>query len=113
METLQGYIVKGIAFQVEDSATKEDITNATLLQIIVEMEAGPTKFLSTELLRQLIFIAQHPMNHALKTMFEQMVNSMQHQLQSNLTSLDYKKATDTWSDHMQQMMTDWQKLFHR
>lgn len=113
METLQGYVVHGIVFHVEDSETKEDITNATLLQIIVEMEAGPSKFLSTDLLRQLICLAQHPMSQSLKTMFEQMVNSLQHQLQSNLSTVDYKKATDTWNDQMQQMMTQWQKFFHR
>lgn len=113
METLQGYVVHGIAFHVEDSLSKEDITNATLLQILVEMEAGPTQFLSTDLLRQLISLAQHPMNQSLKVMFEQMVNSMQSQLQSNVSSGDHKSAMNAWSDHMQQMMTQWQKLFYR
>ena len=60
VEDLQKYVLDGLAFRVEDSVSKEDITSATLLQIFVEMEEGPTKFLSPEMLRQLICLAIIP-----------------------------------------------------
>ena len=66
VDDLQRYVIDGMSFRVEDSTTKEDITTSTLLQIFVEMEAGPTKFLSPEMLRQLICLAHHPMNQSLK-----------------------------------------------
>ena len=49
IEQLQRYVVDGVAFKVEDSETSKDLTNSILLQIIVEMEAGPTQFLSPEI----------------------------------------------------------------
>ena len=35
VEELQRYVIDNIPVRVEDSASKEDITNATLLQIFV------------------------------------------------------------------------------
>lgn len=107
VDQLQHYVVDGLAFKVEDSETAKDITNSVLLQIIVEMEAGPTQFLSTDILRQIIALANHPMHAALKNMMEQMFHAMDKPLQEN----PYQKATETWNQQMQQMMQQWQKLF--
>lgn len=107
IEQLQHYVVDGIAFRIEDSETGKDLTNPVLLQIIVEMEAGPTQFLSPEILRQIISLANHPMHVSLKSMMEQMFHTMDKPLQNN----PYQKATETWNEQMQQMMQQWQKLF--
>lgn len=107
VDQLQHYVVDGMAFKIEDSETGKDLTNSILLQIIVEMEAGPTQFLSPEILRQIISLANHPMHATLKTMMEQMFHSMDKPLQNNL----YQKATETWNQQMQQMMEQWQKVF--
>lgn len=107
IEQLQHYVVDGIAFRIEDSETGKDLTNPVLLQIIVEMEAGPTQFLSPEILRQIISLANHPMHVSLKSMMEQMFHTMDKPLQNN----PYQKATETWNEQMQQMMLQWQKLF--
>lgn len=107
LEQLQRYVVDGVVFRIEDSETGKDLTNSVLLQIIVEMEAGPTQFLSPEILRQIISLANHPMHVSLKTMMEQMFQSMDKPLQNS----PYQQATDTWNKQMQEMMQQWQKLF--
>lgn len=107
VEQLQRYVVDGLPFKIIDSETEKDITNSILLQIIVEMEAGPTQFLSSEILRQIISLANHPMHANLKTMMEQMFLAMDKPLQNN----PYQHATETWNLQMQQMMQQWQKIF--
>lgn len=107
IEQLQHYVVDGIAFRIEDSETGKDLTNAVLLQIIVEMEAGPSQFLSPEILRQIISLANHPMHVSLKSMMEQMFQAMDKPLQNN----PYQKATEAWNEQMKQMMQQWQNLF--
>jgi polyhydroxyalkanoate synthesis repressor PhaR len=107
LEQLQRYVVDGVVFRIADSETGKDLTNSVLLQIIVEMEAGPTQFLSSEILRQIISLANHPMHVSLKAMMEQMFQSMDKPLQNN----PYQQATDTWNKQMQEMMQQWQKLF--
>ncbi|KTD52683.1 polyhydroxyalkanoate synthesis regulator DNA-binding domain-containing protein [Legionella quateirensis] len=107
LEQLQRYVVDGVAFRIEDSETGKDLTNSVLLQIIVDMEAGPTQFLSPEILRQIISLANHPMHVSLKAMMEQMFQAMDKPLQNN----PYQQATETWNNQMQQMMQQWQKLF--
>lgn len=97
VEQLQRYVVDGIPFTVEDSQTDKDITNSILLQILVEMESGPSQFLSSELLRQIISLANHPMHVSFKSMMEQMVQAIP--TQNN----PYQQ--------MQDVMTHWQGLF--
>lgn len=71
VETLQKYVVEGLEFKVEDAESGKDITNSILLQIIVEMESGSTQFLSPMILRQIICLANHPMqSQSLKAMME-------------------------------------------
>lgn len=107
LEELQRYVVDGMQFKVEDSLTGNDITNSILLQIIVEMEAGSTQFLSSDILRQIIALANHPMQASLKQMMEQMFQAMEKPLQNN----PYRQATETWNQQMQKMMQQWQSLF--
>ena len=106
-EQLQRYVVEGISFKVEDSESGADITNQILLQIIVEMEGGPTQFLSPEILRQIIRLANHPMSRSLKETMESMFATLQVSLQKN----PYQQATEAWSKHMHQMMQQWQDVF--
>lgn len=107
LEELQRYVVEGVQFKVEDSLTEKDITNSILLQIIVEMEAGPSQFLSSDILRQIIALANHPMASSLKQMMEQMFQVMEKPLETN----PYRQATETWNQQMQKMMNQWQNLF--
>lgn len=103
LDQLRHYVVDGIDFKVEDSETGKDLTNSLLLQIIVDMEAGATQFLSSDVLRQIISLANHPMHSSLKTMMEQLFHVMDKPLQNN----PYQQATEAWNIQMQQ----WQNLF--
>lgn len=111
IEDLQHYVVDGVPFKVQDSSTSDDITNAVLLQILVEMEEGSTRFLSSDVLRQLIRLAHHPMNQPLKEMLEEMVAFMNKQLQSNPYLGEYQKTRDVWEQQMQSFFTQWKKFF--
>ena len=111
IEDLQHYVVDGVSFKVQDSSTSDDITNAVLLQILVEMEEGSTRFLSSDVLRQLICLAHHPMNQPLKEMLEEMVAFMNKQLQSNPYLGEYQKTRDVWEQQMQSFFTQWKKFF--
>lgn len=113
VEDLQHYVIEGVIFHVEDSATGKDITNATLLQIFVEMEAGTTQLLSGDLLRQFIRVAHHPMNQSLKTMLEQMAKVMEQQLSTNPYLPDLQRAGDAWNKQMQQYMEQWKGYFNK
>ena len=108
LEELLRYVVDGVQFKVEDSINGKDLTNSILLQIIVEMETGSTQFLSPEILRQIICLANHPMHASLKQMMEQMFQVIEKPLESN----PYLQATETWNQQMQQMMKQWQDVFN-
>lgn len=107
IEQLQAYVVAATLFRVEDSETGKDITNSILLQILVEMESGPSQFLSPDLLRQIISFANHPMHVSLKSMMEQMAYAMEKPLQNS----SYQQANEAWSQQMQEAITSWQGLF--
>lgn len=111
VEELQRYIIDGIVFRVEDSVTNKDITSATLLQIFVEMESGASQFLSVDMLKQLIILANHPMSQSFKKMLEQLFLTMEKSLQNNPYLSDYKTTNDLWSQQMQQLLKQWQGFF--
>jgi polyhydroxyalkanoate synthesis repressor PhaR len=113
VEELQHYVIEGITFCVEDSTNGQDLTNATLLQIFVEMESGSTQFLSSEMLRQLITLAHHPMNKSFKDLLRQMFAGMERTLEANPLLNDYQKTADSWSQPMQQLMKQWQDFFKK
>lgn len=111
VEELQHYVIEGLAFRVEDSTSGKDITNATLLQIFVEMESGTSQFLSAEMLRQLIILAHHPMSQSFKSTLGQMFSGMEKSMKENPYLSDYKKTSDAWNQQMQQFMKQWQNFF--
>lgn len=113
VEELQRYIMDGIAFRVIDSVNEKDITNATLLQIFVEMENGSSQFFSGEMLKQLIILANHPMSQSFKKIIEQFFANIQQSTQSNPYLSNYNQAKDAWTKQMQQMMDQWQSFLKR
>ncbi|GGI88772.1 polyhydroxyalkanoate synthesis regulator DNA-binding domain-containing protein [Legionella impletisoli] len=113
IEDLQRYVVEGLDFKVIDSASEKDITNATLLQILVETETGTTQFLSSDILRQLILLAHHPMNESLKMMLQEMMQFMHAQVESNPYFSQYQKASETYQKQMQQFFSQWQDMFKK
>ena len=98
MDELQRYVLDGLIFHVEDSSTGKDITNATLLQILVEMENGTSQLLSAEVLRHLISMAHHTMSKITQGMMEQMITTMEKQLQGNTYLNDYQQVMAQWRE---------------
>lgn len=110
---LQRDVIDGVDFRVEDSVTKEDITSSILLQIFVEMEAGPSTFLSPTLLRQLITLAHHPMSQGLKKMLEEIFSTLEQQTKSHPFMKDYQQVADTWSKQMQKFAKQWEGFIRK
>jgi polyhydroxyalkanoate synthesis repressor PhaR len=106
VDDLKRYVIDGIVFEVIDAASKKDITNATLLQIFVEMESTALPFLSSDILRQLIVFSNHPMSKSYKLMLEQLVQMIDHQLKRNYYLSDYQKST-------QNFLSQWQSMFKK
>ncbi|STX30014.1 putative Polyhydroxyalkanoate synthesis repressor PhaR [Legionella beliardensis] len=111
VDELQGYVVNGIAFRVEDSSTNNDITSATLLQILVEMETTTSQFLSADMLRQLIILARHPMSQAYKKILEQLFVSFENSSEKNPYLQDYQQAAQQWQHQFGELFNQWQSLF--
>lgn len=103
MGDLQRYIMDGIPFRVIAADNEQDLTNATLLQIFVELEGSSTQLLSADMLRQLIVLTQHPMSESFKTMFTHMLTTLTDGFQTNA----YQEFSDKWT---QQMINQWQAM---
>ncbi len=104
VDDLQSYVLDNIAFQVIDGATNKDITNLVLMQIFVEMESNSTQFLSSEMLRQLIILAHHPMNQSFKLMLEHMMSLKDHQ------DHYFHAYQSKWEKQSEQLMSQWLKI---
>lgn len=113
IDDLQHYVLEGTAFRVVDSSSEKDLTNATLLQILAEMEAGATRFLSSDMLKQLIILAHHPMNESLQATFDKMIDFMQSQAQASPYLDEYKKTGDALNKQMQTFYAQWENLFKK
>ena len=111
LEELQHYVLEGVLFRVVDASSEEDLTSSVLLQIIVEMEGGKSRWLSVDMLRQLIILANHPMNHVFKNMLQQVFSSLEKTMQSIPYHADYEKITESWQKNMQGMLKGWQQWF--
>jgi len=111
IEDLQRYVTEGTVFQVIDSESNKDITNITLLQIFVEMEANTLPFLSSDMLRQLIVLSHHPMNKSCKSMLENMMLMMTRQLQQSTYLSDYQQVSDAWNKQTELFISQWQTMF--
>jgi polyhydroxyalkanoate synthesis repressor PhaR len=63
-------VLDGVAFEVLDAKTSEDLTRSILLQIILEEESGGVPMFSTESLSQMIRFYGHAMQGVMGAMFE-------------------------------------------
>ena len=109
IEDLHRYVVDGVGFTVQDSESGKDLTNPTLLQIIVDLQTTSSPFLSTDILRQIISLANHPMHQSLQSMMEKLFSTLEKPMQFN----PLQEATDAWQQQMQTMMQQWQQLFKK
>src|SRR6185436_17493622 len=61
LSDVKAMVLKGIAFEVRDAKTGEDLTRSILLQIILEEETGGVPMFSTSMLAQIIRFYGHAM----------------------------------------------------
>ena len=105
VEDLQVYVLNNTNFKVLDAATNKDLTNATLLQIFVELESNSTQLLSTNVLRQLIKLAKHPMVEHYKLMFEDIVTKIEDHLNPFMDGV--QSTTELWLKQSERAMKSW------
>lgn len=106
IETLHQYVIKNQPFRVVDSLNGNDLTNLTLLQILMEMEnQASTQFLSPEIIRQLIIFAHHPAGQFFKGAVEQLFGNFEKNMQSNPYIKDYQSVARFWNDQIKNIFT--------
>lgn len=111
IEQMHQYVLNGESFKVEDSSSGLDITNETLLQILIETQSGKAPLLSGQLLRQLIIIANHPMKQSMQEALEEMFSSLVRVMEANPALKTYQKATQQWQEQTTALIKQWQEMF--
>ena len=71
LSDVKAMVLKGIAFEVRDAKTGEDLTRSILLQIILEEETGGVPMFSTSTLAQIIRFYGHAMQGMMGSYLEQ------------------------------------------
>lgn len=107
-DDLKQYIDQDIDFKIVDSESGKDITNATLIQVIVEQEASNKHFLSKQMLKNLIKMSQHPMHKMMTKAFEESFDVINKQFQSTDFIENYQQMSEQWGKNMQTMFEQWQ-----
>jgi polyhydroxyalkanoate synthesis repressor PhaR len=82
LDDLRKLIVSGEQIKVVDDKTEEDLTRATLLQIIAEQEQFATPVLSTERMETVIRFYGNPVQEMLTRYLEQSVGTVLRQQQA-------------------------------
>jgi polyhydroxyalkanoate synthesis repressor PhaR len=111
IEQMHQYVLNGESFKVEDSSSGLDITNETLLQILIETQSGKAPLLSGQLLQQLIIIANHPMKQSMQEALEEMFSSLVRVMEANPALKTYQKATQQWQEQTTALLKQWQEMF--
>ena len=106
-DDLKAYIQDDIEFKVVDSSTDKDITTATLLQVLVEQEGQQSDFLSNQILRQMIKMAESPMHDLMTKAFEQTFDFINNQGGAAPYLENYQKVAEQWGNQMQSLMKQW------
>ena len=68
-------VLEGIDFEVQDAKTREDLTRAILLQIILEEETGGVPMFSTSALAQIIRFYGHAMQGVMGGMLDRQMQA--------------------------------------
>lgn len=111
IEELQAYVFQDVDFQVLDANTGKDLTNATLLQIFVELEANSAQILSPKILRHLIKLSQNPLSQQYKDMLEQFLAGFEAHMHPYIHGI--QQTTEMWTKQSEHLLKSWQDLFRR
>jgi polyhydroxyalkanoate synthesis repressor PhaR len=93
LDDIKKLVLNSVNFKVVDARSEEDLTNATLLQIITEQEEQGTPMFTNQILQQLIRFYGNSMQGAMSNYLEQSMDlfmkqqeAMQKQFGQTLTS---------------------------
>ena len=107
LEELKNMIVDGVAFEVYDSKTNENITRMVLLQALLSEETFDKPILSEQSLRNLVLFFHGPFRGAMAAYFEECLpafldaqRNMHDKFGASLSAADMEKITA-----LQAMMT--------
>jgi len=105
---IRDLVMKGVEFRIEDSSSHEDLTRATLLQIMLEEESGGEPLFTANMLAQIIRFyggtVQGLFTRYLEeslSMFEQQQQELREAMNGNPMELMTEMAQrnmDLWSD---------------
>jgi polyhydroxyalkanoate synthesis repressor PhaR len=105
VDDLKQYVIDGVDFRVEAVKSGEDVTSATLLQIMVDMEGGASQLLSADFLRELIKLANHPLSQSFKIMLDDFLKTLSNYRQQNPLSV--------WDKQMNSFYQTFQDAFKK
>jgi polyhydroxyalkanoate synthesis repressor PhaR len=111
LSDIRQMITSGVDLQVIDGASNDDITRATLLQIIVEREMSGKPVLSEPVLVQLIQFYDNPMQEMMRDFLQRSVStfiSQQQNYQSQLQQLLSTSPIEVVHEMMLQNIKNWE-----
>lgn len=76
LNEIKEYVIAHINFEVRDAKTDKDLTNAVLLQIILEEENFNKPLFTEEILKNLIRFYGHPAQQAVSDFLQQVTQSL-------------------------------------
>ncbi len=79
LDDVKELVFKQTEFQVIDARTKKDLTQSTLLQIIIEQEATTTPLFTTSILQDFIRFYHEKSQHTFSQYLEQVLSLFIHQ----------------------------------
>lgn len=110
-------VLEGIAFEVHDAKTQDDLTRSILLQIILEEETGGVPMFSTSSLAQIIRLYGHAMQGVMGGLLERQMQAftdMQSRFSEQTPGMPF--SPDAWTGLMggyaeqsKSLMTQWQE----
>jgi len=115
LDDVKNLVKNAIDVKVIDAKTQEDLTHATLLQIIIEQEeSGPSLF-STQSLQQMIRFYGGSMQNILSMMIEHGMKSFDEQHAMMQRQYQFSEQTESepmklFSDFAQKNLKQWQNL---
>lgn len=96
---LKEYVLQSIPFKVIEAKTKEDVTRAYLIQIILELEGTHSPLFTQDSLEHIIRFYGNPMQNWVRHYLEQFLDMMVKQ-QSNFEAMQENASSATEGDFM-------------
>jgi polyhydroxyalkanoate synthesis repressor PhaR len=111
LDDLKKLVLAGIAFEVQDSKTHENVTRSVLLQILFDQESQSTPLFSDTLLRNFICFYSHPLGISMLAPFlENSLELFQQHYQHSIQHFPQEQFTpQAWQEWLQKHSSTWLK----